>query len=315
MPFKRIDYRDLNMYYVLNPDPATFARASHENLPPSNPFKPGLPVLVFIHAAAANVTSWRAQLGDPRLANSFNLFAMDCRFSGWTTGGERTQHTLENRAECVMATLDEMNFQSYSVYGEGVHGSNVAAWLATKRAHKVDALLLASPGFMSEPPHVVAQLQEVQQALRVNKEGRGDNSGTFPPEALEHICAYFMGGSERLAPQREEMKVRFQQRYGAGAGSSFHDVRWLFEAVYNRKPVPQDLLALIKCPVLILRGADDKVVCPVEACEAWQRSFVNAKGPVGIHAISSAPGLISLSDSNIVNRIIMQFLQRSLAGK
>jgi len=35
-----------------------------------------------------------------------------------------------------------------------------------------------------------------------------------------------------------------------------------------------------------------------------------------IHAISSAPGLISLSDSNIVNRIILQFVQRSItAGK
>lgn len=56
MPFKRIDYRDLNMYYVLNPDPATFARASHENLPPSNPFKPGLPVLVFIHAGASRTS-------------------------------------------------------------------------------------------------------------------------------------------------------------------------------------------------------------------------------------------------------------------
>ena len=138
--------------------------------------------------------------------------------------------------------------------------------------------------------------------------------------------------------------------------------------VYNRKPIPQDLLASIRCPVLILRGGDDHIVCPLEACEMWQRcvplslshtslvrcfsrseltlvppppprpsslalsptssapasrsrlldrsSFVNARGPVMIHAISSAPGLISLSDSNIVNRIILQFVQRSItAGK
>jgi len=141
--------------------------------------------------------------------------------------------------------------------------------------------------------------------------------------------------------------------------------------VYNRKPIPQDLLASIRCPVLILRGGDDHIVCPLEACEMWQRcvplslshtslvrcfsrseltlvlppplrpsspspspslrphpplpsrsrlldrsSFVHARGPVMIHAISSAPGLISLSDSNIVNRIILQFVQRSItAGK
>lgn len=47
----------------------------------------------------------------------------------------------------------------------------------------------------------------------------------------------------------------------------------------------------------------------------WHSLFKNAKGGVSIHAIIGAPGLISLSDANIVNRIIAQFLQRSLAGK
>jgi len=53
MPFKRVEYRDLDMFYVLNPDPGSFARATHDNLPPSNALKPGLPVLVFIHAGAS----------------------------------------------------------------------------------------------------------------------------------------------------------------------------------------------------------------------------------------------------------------------
>lgn len=41
--------------------------------------------------------------------------------------------------------------------------------------------------------------------------------------------------------------------------------------------------------------------------------FTGVKGEVPIHAITSAPGLLSLSDSNILNRIILQFVQRSLA--
>lgn len=57
------------------------------------------------HAAGSNLTSWRAQIGDARLSNAFNLFAVDARFHGFTKGGERTSHTLENSAECVMATL------------------------------------------------------------------------------------------------------------------------------------------------------------------------------------------------------------------
>lgn len=115
-------------------------------------------------------------------------------------------------------------------------------------------------------------LREVETALLVNKDGRGDKSGTLPPEALDDICAYFIGGHERLAAHREAMKERLQERYGSGVGASSHDIGWLFRAVYDRKPVPQELTATITCPVLILRGADDRVVCPVEACEQWARS-------------------------------------------
>lgn len=43
-----------------------------------------------------------------------------------------------------------MSFPAYSLYGEGVHGGNIASWIAVKRPEKVQALLLASPGFPSE---------------------------------------------------------------------------------------------------------------------------------------------------------------------
>lgn len=43
-----------------------------------------------------------------------------------------------------------MDFPSYSLYGEGVHGANIAAWIAVKRREKVQALILASPGYPAE---------------------------------------------------------------------------------------------------------------------------------------------------------------------
>ncbi|GAA5823678.1 hypothetical protein JCM11251_000721 [Rhodosporidiobolus azoricus] len=314
MPFKRIDYRDLDLFYVLNPDPAQMANATHDRLPASNPMKPGLPTLVFVHAAGANVTSWVKQLSDPRLASQFNMFAMDARFHGFTKGGPRTEHTLKNSAECVMASLDEMNFDSYSIYGEGVHGAVIAAWIACMRPEKVTSLLLASPGYMREPPHVVEMLRGVQEELLINKhDGAGDKSGTLPSGALEDIVAYFVGTSERLAQQRIVLGQEFQKRYGTG--HSGHDVGWLFQAVYERTPIPRDQLASITCPVLILRGGDDKIVCPESACQEWQSHFTGAKGGAAIHTISGAPSRISLSDSNIVNRILMQFVQRAIVSK
>ncbi|GAA5855761.1 hypothetical protein JCM8547_001675 [Rhodosporidiobolus lusitaniae] len=313
MPYKRIEYRDLNMFYVMNPDPREFAVATHDNLPQSHPYKPQQPTIVFVHAAGANVTSWSKQMGDPRLAQGFNLFAMDCRFNGWTTGGERKSHTLENSAECVLATLESMEFPSFSIYGEGPHGAAIAAWIACKRPDLVQSLVLASPGWMKESPLVSAMLKQVEFDLLINKPetpGEGDGTGAFPAEACDAIAAYFIGSSNRLAPHREAMKVAFEKRYGAG--HSAHDVHWLFEAVRARKPIPQAELAKIRCPVLLLRGAEDTMVCPLEACEEWQSSFTNAKGGAPIHAIASAPSLISLSDSNIVNRMLLQFVQRSI---
>ncbi|GAA5918468.1 hypothetical protein JCM6882_005144 [Rhodosporidiobolus microsporus] len=209
---------------------------------------------------------------------------------------------------------DEMNFSEYSIYGEGVHGAVIASWIAIMRPEKVTSLLLASPGYMSEPPHVVEMLRGVMAELLVNKEtGPGDRSGTLPPGPLEDITAYFIGSSERLAQHRVVLSQWFQKRYGTG--HSAHDIKWLFQAVYDRKPIPHDQLASIKCPVLILRGGDDKIVCPESACQEWQNHFVSAKGGAAIHAISSAPSRISLSDSNIVNRILMQFVQRAVTSK
>ncbi|GAA6058873.1 hypothetical protein JCM10212_002817 [Sporobolomyces blumeae] len=310
MPFKRIEHRDLNMHYLVNADPREFATASHDNLPASHPLKPGLPVLVLIHAAASNIMSWSQQLSDPRLATAFNIIAVDCRFHGFTTGGDRLEHTLENSAECVIATLDEMDFDSYHVFGEQVHGSVIAAWIAIKRADKVKSLLLSSPGWREESPDVRAALADVRDALLVNKAGNGgDGTGTLPEGALEDTLAYFLGSIDRLAKTREEMRVRLQSRYGTGQRE--HDIRWLFVAVMDRKAIPQEQMTTIACPVLILRGSEDNIVSPERACEEWRRSFTNARGGASCHVISGAPSLISLSDPNIVNRIAMRFCLRA----
>ncbi|GAA5927201.1 alpha/beta fold hydrolase [Sporobolomyces koalae] len=309
MPFKQIDYRELSMFYLLNPDPRDFVDASHDNLPQSRPLKEGLPILVLIHAAGASIFSWYRQMSDPRLAQNFNIFAVDCRFHGLTTGGERKTHTLENSAECVIATLDEMNFESYHVFGDQVHGSVIATWIAIKRADKIKSLLLSSPGWLRECPEVRDALLTVSQALFVNKPGRGgDDSGTLPSEPLDDIVAYFISGLDRLADARQELKLRFQQRYGTG--KPLHDSRWLFQSVIERTAIPPDLMARISCPVLILRGSEDNMVSPERATEEWRRALINAKGGANCHVIAGAPSLISLSDPNIVNRIVMRFLLR-----
>ena len=143
-------------------------------------------------------------------------------------------------------------------------------WIAIKRPEKVKSLLLSSPGWRQESPDVKAALQSVSDALLVNKAGRGgDDTGTIPSGPLEDIIAYFIGSDDRLADAREELRTRFQQRYGTG--QTAHDINWLFVAVYDRKAIPQDLMEKITCPVLILRGGEDSMVSPERATEEWRR--------------------------------------------
>ena len=106
---------------------------------------------------------------DPRLNANFNLLFMDARFHGNTEGARREQHKLEvrrevssevaeteqsspaqNSAECLTAALDSLGVPSYTIYGEGVQGSPCAVWAALMRPEKVNGLILASPGWMTE---------------------------------------------------------------------------------------------------------------------------------------------------------------------
>ncbi|BGP47354.1 hypothetical protein JCM10450v2_003206 [Rhodotorula kratochvilovae] len=295
MPFTKLADVELDLFWVLNPDPAELERATADTLPTSHPLKPGLPILVFIHAAGGSVLNWTRQFSDPRLQRQYNLFAIDCPMHGFSRSTEREEHTLEDSADCVVRVLDELQFPEYSIYGEGPHGVNIAAWIAAKRVDRVQSLVLATPG----APGVKASLQEIEEAMFVNKNGGGDGTGSFPQDALSEILIYCVGSSERMGALREQMGKYFEERYGAGKPA--YEFRFLFTFVYNRKPIPAADLARVSCPVLFLRGGADPIICPEDACEEWTKT------------VADAPNVLSLAEAGIVNRLLAQFLERALA--
>lgn len=56
-----------------------------------------------------------------------------------------------------------------------------------------------------------------------------------------------------------------------GTGQPGYEFAFLFSFVYERRPIPLEQLAKVACPVLILRGGADNLVCPEAAWEKWQR--------------------------------------------
>ncbi|GAA5959328.1 hypothetical protein JCM10213_008102 [Rhodosporidiobolus nylandii] len=302
MPFFPVPEYKLELFWALNPRPDQLVPTATPPSLSSHPVDPDLPVLVLCHAAGSNVLGWAGILRDARLSSKYNILLVDAPFHGFSTADERTEHTLEDSANCI----DHLQLQRFAVYGEGVHGASTAVWLTIKRPEKITGLLIASPGWRDEEASVKTSLVEVEQAIALNKPGEGgDDSGSLPAEAVEDILCYCIGSSKRMAEQRRKMGEYFEARYGAGKPA--FELRLLFHFVYNRRPIPAEDLARVTCPVLILRGRDDKIVTPVSACEEWQRAFTSAKGGANLVAVSSAPAIISLAEGGILSRLMAQF--------
>ncbi|TNY18413.1 Alpha/Beta hydrolase protein [Rhodotorula diobovata] len=311
MPFTTLADRELELFWVLNPEPTELAAATAEHPPTSQQLKPGLPVLVFLHGAGGSVLGFARQLIDPRLRERYNLCAIDCPFHGFSRSTERAEHSLEDSADWVLRVLDELELESYSIYGEGPHGANVAAWIAAKRVGQVESLVLASPGYPLEEPTVGASLQEIKEAMSANKDGKGDGTGTFPVDALEEITIYCVGADERMREARQKLGEYFQARYGTGQPG--YEFAFLFSFVYERRPIPLEQLAKVACPVLILRGGADNLVCPEAAWEKWQRAFPKSSNGAQVVTVAGGFNLLSVVEGGIVNHLIARFLQRSLS--
>ncbi|BGP39277.1 hypothetical protein JCM10449v2_003215 [Rhodotorula kratochvilovae] len=300
--------RSLRCHVAINPQgeitPASSTPAATSPPPLDGALDPSKPVLVFLHAPTCSTASFSRQFADPRLRAVANLVGVDARLHGRTEGGDWTKgrYSIDDSAEYEQ---DKLEFP-YFLFGEGVLGCRTASWLAIRRPEKVLGLVLASPAFPVEEPGICAQLEELGQYLCLNKVPGGD--GSCPPEALEGIASYFFGSDERQKSRKDEFKLGFEKRYGAG----FSPAETIALASYGRrKAIPAAELARVRCPVLILSGGADKTVSPPEACEAWRRAFVNAKGGARVQFIASAPTLMSWSDYNVVNRIVAQFVAQN----
>lgn len=168
-----------------------------------------------------------------------------------------------------------MGLDSYSLLGEGYHGANIANWIAIKRPQKVRGLCLVSPGPLKEDSATVnALLDDFIPHIFANKDGNWDGSGGISDENAAVVCDYLFSNVNREGERCVAFMKSFHGRYGEGFLYS-KEMNHIMN-FFRRDPIPADLLAAIKAPVLIIQGSADVAASPLAAAEEWRNSYKSA---------------------------------------
>lgn len=152
-------------------------------------------------------------------------------------GGPRAQSSRltpardsQDSSEDLLAAIDKLNLGSYALLGESLSGANQAAWMAIKHRGRVWALCLISPTtfvtyeslfiwivlilkLLGRPPELLkALLEEWLEDTCVNKEGRGDGTGSIPQHALHVASDFYFCTSDINTAIRKRMLDGYQTR-------------------------------------------------------------------------------------------------------
>ncbi|KAM0750699.1 hypothetical protein T439DRAFT_237689 [Meredithblackwellia eburnea MCA 4105] len=192
MAFIDIPSRGINAFYLCNPSGPGIVGLQPYNSPltiENKPLDPSKPTLLMIHISTASSSMFTYQFNDPRL-RSMNLVAKDGRMHGRTTETGRIKSqplfTIEDMADDFDAFVDAIGLEKFSILGEGWFGCRIASIIASRRPYQVQGLIYCSPGPFVEPPQIVHGMTvDWYQYATQNKDGNGDQTGDFAPEANE----------------------------------------------------------------------------------------------------------------------------------
>ena len=200
--------------------------------------------VVFVHGSGPGVTAyanWRLTL--PALADRFHCYAPDMVGFGFTDRPAGFHYTLQNWVDQLAGLLDALGLETVSLVGNSFGGA-VALRLAVTHPERVKRLVLM--GSVGVPFPITEALDAVW--------------GYQPsPDAMRRMLDYFAYSRElvtdELAQVRYEASIRpgFQESFAAMFPAPRQ--RWV-----DALSTPQEQIAALKLPTLIVHGRDDKVI-------------------------------------------------------
>jgi len=269
------------------------------------PISGSKPTLVLINALTASATFWKPQLSDETLSNSANLIALVPLGHGLTTTVSPA-FTYWDSAFAFLQALDQLGVKKFVVAGSS-QGGWIAARMALLAPDRVLGLIPICSTMDGNTPRLlelgcIDLATDLTKAVKSMKEPEANWS--FPYETVQGFAELSLG------PNPPEEQVKFNhalasKHYVGDAGRL--KFRQIMINLLSRDSLHVRLDS-ITCPVLWIRGSEDKIFTE-EVAKGDIELF--GSSDVKFETISGGYHAPSITHAQEVNKLLEAFIKKN----
>ncbi|NUU61172.1 alpha/beta fold hydrolase [Paenibacillus agri] len=242
--------------------------------------------IVLLHGFCGSAEYWEKVI--PRLSGSYRVIAPDLRGHG-ESDAPLGAYTIESMADDVLALLDALELSKVTLLGHSL-GGYVALSFVQRYASRLTGFgLIHSTAY---PDTDEAKEKRLKSVSTIQNEGinvfvDGLVPGLFAPGTVE--------SSPHLLERAKEIGYRTPPQGAAGVALAMRE-----------RPDRRDVLSASELPVLLVAGAEDRLV-PAE------RTFTLDKPSVTQATIAGVGHMSMLEDPERLSEIIGDFVDKAVA--
>ncbi|WP_337173455.1 alpha/beta fold hydrolase [Paludisphaera sp.] len=244
------------------------------------------PVVVLLHGFPLNRAMWDAQIR--ALAPNHRVIAPDLPGHGESPAPDGV-YTMDEMADAVVATLDELGVEGPVVVGGLSMGGYVALSMALNHQSRVGALVLADTRAAADTPAAAAKREETAQAVL--------RSGDVGPVVEGMLPRLFSQATFRERPGLvPPLKAAMEGTPPPGVVGALRGMAC--------RPDRRERLKEISCPVLVAVGEDD-AISPRDEMKA----IADALGECRFVVVPAAGHLAPYENPDAFNSALLDFLR------
>jgi 2-hydroxy-6-oxonona-2,4-dienedioate hydrolase len=114
------------------------------------------PDLILLHGTGGHLEAFSRNIA--ALAEHFSVTAYDMVGHGWSALPDR-RYTIDVLSDHLLGLMDALGIEHAHLSGESL-GGWVAAWTAAHAPHRIDRLVLNTPGNITDKPDVMARMRD-----------------------------------------------------------------------------------------------------------------------------------------------------------